>query len=889
MRDESTKQPESGRRRPRFLYEAALDEAASEGEKRSLGRRLFTGIFGLPFRLVDRMTVNFPWFLRWPLRMVGYPLVVLGFFALVLGCFYGVRSLGYDLEKLHEMPERSVILDRNGIEIGRVHGEKRDVIRLSEVSQPFRAAILAREDSRFYRHFGVDPVGIVRAVVNNARGKREGASTITQQLASDLFQLKGASRKNMVAQLDRKCLEMALALRLEARYSKDEILEGYVNSINWGRQIRGIEEASRVYFEKRAAKLDLSESAMLAGIVRGPDAYNPFRNMEAAIRERNTTLARMVATKSITQGQADAAKKEELKVRPESRRDVVESYALQAVRRDLDLILEKENLTQGGLVVTTTIDMRLQLRAEASLEKRLKAVEGQRGYGHMTRAAWLKKVKEKRGEATYLQGSLVIFENQTGGVVAMVGGRNANESQFDRAVQARRPIGSIFKPFVYLSAFDAGLSTEAQISDAPIQPGEIAGAPRNWHPQNSDRKYNGMLDVATGLIRSRNTMSIRVGNFAGMDRVKEVARQVGFSQSFESNPAAFLGTWDASSWEVASAYTVFPNDGLRFKPYLIREIRDRHGKVLYAPKPISYQATEPGSAWAVSRILAKVVDSGTAATVRSLGFKKPCAGKTGTTNDFRDAWFAGYTSNLTCAVWVGLDRPDTITKSGYGATLALPVWVDVMKSADQLGYPSLDLHQKQTMVDVAVCRVSGKRPTSGCMAAHTVVMRKMPISMIPPDNEFCTAHPIRAIAVDEDDMEQRAQSDAERDVQQAPAPATVPNADDDVEMEPSPVPIRAVPVDEPILQPKVVRPAPVRAEPVQSPEAARPPVRVVPKPPQPVRAEPVTPPQRAEPVQPPVRAEEVRPAPARAEPVRAEPPSPVRAEPAAPVRAEPAN
>ena len=270
-------------------------------------------------------------------------------------------------------------------------------------------------------------------------------------------------------------------------------------------------------------------------------------------------------------------------------------------------------------------------------------------------------------------------------MLAVVGGRDANESRFNRAKDANRQLGSIFKPFVYLAAFDKGLRPDSMISDGPIEPGEIKGG-GTWRPQNSDGKYGGMQPVSYGLIRSRNTMSVRVGNHAGIPKVKEVAAMAGFHHPMPENPSSFLGSWEASPWEVATAYTIFPNDGVRYRPYLISEIKDRDGNILYSTLPLSYQAASSGSAWSVSRILNEVATSGTAASVKRLGFDKPCGGKTGTTNDFKDAWFAGYTSTLTCAVWVGFDTPQKTIHGGFGSVLSLPVWVDIMKTADRLGY-----------------------------------------------------------------------------------------------------------------------------------------------------------------------------------------------------------
>jgi penicillin-binding protein 1A len=289
--------------------------------------------FHLFHYLIRRLAL--PW--RFILRLAGDPSIAALYVLMALGIIYGFRSKQYDLAKINQMPERSVIIDKRGKELAKMHGEIRDIISIDQISPSFRKAIIAREDERFYNHGAFDPIGIVRAFLQNLQGKRQGASTITQQLASDVFKLKAyGTKKSIWQQIDRKFLEIAIAYRIEAHLgSKDKVLESYLNSINWGRSIRGIQEASRIYFEKNASELDLSESAMLAGIVRGPDAFNPFNNLQAALRERNSTLDRMVDAKAITADEAAAAKAHKPDIRPANRRKIRESYALDAIRRDL--------------------------------------------------------------------------------------------------------------------------------------------------------------------------------------------------------------------------------------------------------------------------------------------------------------------------------------------------------------------------------------------------------------------------------------------------------------------------------------------------------------------------------------------------------------------------
>ncbi|MCX6879900.1 MAG: transglycosylase domain-containing protein [Verrucomicrobia bacterium] len=754
-----------------------------------------------PFHLLNFFTRSLFLPVRLLVRAAAYPLVASLYVCAMLAVGYGLYAQRYDLSKIHAMPERSIIFDRLGEEIGRIHGEKRSVVPLAQVAGDFRKAILAREDARFYRHHAIDPIGILRAAVANTQGKRQGASTITQQLASDVFQLKhGEQRGDLLRQLNRKLLEIAIACRIEASLNKDAILEAYINQINWGRQIRGIGEASRIYFEKHPSELTLSESAMLAGIVRGPDAYNPFSSIVAAVRERDTTLDRMVDAEVISRDDASTAKQEPIDLRPKWRRENQESYAMDAIRRDLEIILEKENLELGGLTINTTIDLRIQKKGEEALDKKLREVERIPGYPHQTRTAWRAIPEAQREEPTYLQGACVVVENRSGAVLAVIGGRDANESKFNRAIQSRRQFGSLFKPFVYLAAFDQGLRPDTSISDGPIQPREIKGA-GTWRPHNSDGKFGGMEPASYGLIRSRNTMSVRVGNFAGIERVAEVAKAAGFSTSMPHNPAAFLGAWEVSPWEIATAYSIFPNDGMRFRPYLIAEIKDRKNNVLYSSLPLKYPAAKAGSAWSISRILTEVTTRGTAAAVTRLGFDAPCGGKTGTTNDFKDAWFSGFTSNLTCTVWVGLDTPRKTIQGGYGATLALPVWVDIMKTAERLGYKAGKLNSQVALVDAKLCRLSGKRATAGCETADTAYLDQVPADTLLADTDFCPLHPARALIVDEAALQ---------------ADATPPHATP----VPDPAkPLRALPVEDDTPPPHALpveedEPEPPRAMPV---------------------------------------------------------------------------
>lgn len=650
---------------------------------------------------------------------------------------YSQLAKSYDLTELGEMPERTVVLDRKGRVLGRLHGEDRIVVSLAEVSPWFIKALLAREDTRFYRHSGIDYIGVARAMLRNLRDRRivQGASTLTMQLA-----------RNSYPDLDdrsfhRKILEMMLARRIEKTASKDQILEHYVNRIFFGPGLWGIQRASQVYFGKHASQLGLSEAALIAGIIRSPSRFSPFRNFEAALRERNDVLQRLLHLRAITPEQELAARYEEIILRAPPAFQNQGGYALDAVRRDLDLILEEKDLREGGLQVVTTLDKDLVDSAETALDKRLREVESLPGYRHITKAKfdadW--DMISNSVETPYLQGAIAVLNNDTGGVLALVGGRDYRQSKFNRATHGARQIGSTVKPFVYAAGIESGWLPGTLVSDDPLRPGEIHGAATSWNPGNSDKKFLGDLPLAAGLVHSRNTMSIRVGNHAGLDRVLRVLQDAGLPSKQEPTPQVFIGNVAANAFQVAAAYTIFPNEGRRLRPYLIDRIIDKKGRVLYSTALLDSVAINPGTAHLIRRMLAQVIDEGSAAALRSdYGFREVAGGKTGTTNDYRDAWFAGYTPRLTAAVWVGLDKAATIVNEGYGARLALPVWADVMNRAVELGYADDSSFPEPPLVRVSLCRHSSGLATSGCQDGGCAYEDELPYELVPI--AFCHLH-----------------------------------------------------------------------------------------------------------------------------------------------------
>src|SRR6266403_154783 len=647
--------------------------------------------------------------------------------------FYGTWAQTFDMKNVDEMPERNTVYDVDGKIYSRLAGANRLKVSLSEVSPFFINAVLVREDARFYEHKGVDWRGILRALVRDitSGSAKEGASSITQQLARNSLPLGGRT-------LSRKVLEAMVALRVERQFTKQQILELYVNRIYFGTGCYGVETASQLYFGKNASKLNLSEAALLAGLIRSPNRFSPLKNPEGAARQRNAVLDRMVALKKISLQQAEEAKSIKIVTHPKRISQIQENYAMDAVQRDLNQLLTQDQIDNGGLSIYTTLDPTVQNSGQDALEKQLTKIEHQSNFHHPLKADY-KPPENGEGDSSmpYLEGAVVVIDNASGGIRGLVGGRDYAQSKFNRAMApTNRQVGSAFKPFVYTVAFSHGLLPGAAISDGPIQPGEIDGA-GNWSPGNSDGTYGGTMPCSYGLIHSRNTMSVRVGQFAGLDTVQKIANDLGIAQKIPHGPASYIGSFGSNLKGLTSAYSVFPNAGVRRQSYIIERIDDQRHKPIYLSAHITSQAIDPGATWMPSRLMQEGLTQGTAASARSLGFKLPAAGKTGTTNDYKDAWFVGYTTTLTCGVWVGFDQPTTIIPHGYGAALALPVWTQVMNKAAQ-HYPAEPLQPTMPLQHTTVCSISNQLATTGCRAAGTAYDIDLPVSSVP--NAACQVH-----------------------------------------------------------------------------------------------------------------------------------------------------
>jgi penicillin-binding protein 1A len=657
----------------------------------------------------------------WKITLLA--LIAAGSFAVFL--FYAGWAATFEMKKVGEMPERNTVLDVDGKIYSRLAGANRLKVSLSEVSPFFITAVLAREDTRFYQHGGIDWRGILRALARDilSRSAKEGASSITQQLARNSLPLGGRT-------VSRKLLEAMVALRIERQFTKQQILELYINRIYFGTGCYGVETASQAYFGKSASKLNLAEAALLAGLIRSPNRFSPLKNPEGAIMQRNAVLDRLVQLKKLSPDQAEPAKMAKITPHPRHLSFIQENYAMDAVQRDLNLLLTQDQIDNGGLFIYTTLDPAVQNAAQQALETQLTKIEHQSNFHHPLKANYQAPETGDDSAMPYLQGAVVTIDNASGGIRALVGGRDYSQSKFNRALApTNRQVGSAFKPFVYTLAFSHGLLPGAAISDGPIQPGEIEGA-GNWSPGNSDGTYSGVQPCSYGLIHSRNTMSVRVGQFAGLDSVQKVATTLGLTQNVARGPAIYIGSFETNLKDLTSAYSAFPNSGVRKQAYVIERIDNQQHHPIYRAAHISAPALDPSAAWMTSQLMEEVLIRGTAASARSLGFSLPAAGKTGTTNDYKDAWFLGYTSTLTCGVWVGFDQPVTIIPRGYGAALALPVWTQVMnKAADR--YPAQELRPTLPIQRATVCSISNQLATTGCQAVGTAYDIDLPADKVP--------------------------------------------------------------------------------------------------------------------------------------------------------------
>jgi penicillin-binding protein 1A len=601
--------------------------------------------------------------------------------------------------------QASQVLDARGAQLGSFYRERRTVIALKSLPRYVPMAFVAIEDARFFDHEGVDPFRVIGAIRDNVIGGfgATGGSTITMQLARNLFPQQLPAGE---ISLRRKIAEAKLALEMERKLSKERILELYLNHIYLGAGAYGIEAAARTYFGKPASRLTVLEAATLAGLPQAPSAYNPREYPERAQRRRGRVLEMMARSGVITEAQAAQMQAQPVTVAPPSGAFRA-PYFVEAVRRELEPRFG-ELLYTGGLRIYTALDPVLQETAERGLEEHLRQIEGGTygGYRHPTYERFTAGVKpgEPVRHTPYLQGVAVVMDPNTGAVMAMVGGRDFKQSQFNRATQALRQPGSVFKPFVYAADLERGRSPLFAVSDGPLTVG-------TWSPKNYDGRYGGYTTLRSALRNSRNLATIRVGRDAGFERVKDLARRAGISTPIPGFPSVYIGAAAVYPMDLISAYATFGNGGYRVEPRYVTRVEDHQGKLLWQPPAPTRQTVDPAVGWIITDMMREVVDRGTGYGVRDPGvggisYDIPIAGKTGTTNSATDVWFVGYTPDLLAGVWLGLDNPQTILGGATGGTLAVPVWARIMRKAYETRRPPPAWPRPRTVV---ARRMSGGR------------------------------------------------------------------------------------------------------------------------------------------------------------------------------------
>ncbi|MGD8847265.1 MAG: PBP1A family penicillin-binding protein [Desulfobacteraceae bacterium] len=539
--------------------------------------------------------------------------------------------------------------------------ERRQLVSIQQVPEHLIHAVLAAEDSRFFQHWGVDPRGILRAMVTNIRhGRiRQGGSTITQQLAKNYFLTPDRNLK-------RKLQEVLLAIIMELKYPKEVILEIYLNEIYLGQKgsvaINGIGEAANFYFGKPLKHLSISEAAAIAGLIKAPNIYSPYVNRLACQTRKNLVLAAMAKKNWITPHRYQTEKAVVVEPAGYTAYGNKAPYFIDYLTRQLEQLYQPEDLATLGLCIYTTLDAHVQMAAENALEQGLQRLE------RSTPAL----LKSEPGQK--LQGAVVVLQPRTGHILAMVGGRNYNESQFNRITQARRQAGSAFKPFVFVT----GLERFSPISKLSNQPRVYQVDGKQWKPKNFQQNANEVVTVRSAIENSHNLATIDLALKVGLDRIIDTAVEFGFTTPFKPLPSLALGAFEVIPLELARAYCIFAAEGISTHPLALKAVSDGTGKLIEQRHLSIERKISSQKAFMMNALLRGVVKNGTARDIVASGIDWPVAGKTGTTNNYRDAWFIGYTPDILALVWVGFDNGDPIASTGSGA--ALPIWVKLMQT-----------------------------------------------------------------------------------------------------------------------------------------------------------------------------------------------------------------
>ena len=613
------------------------------------------------------MTLRHWWLRTWPGRVFLASIVAfLVAFGWVFAYLVGTIPSREELRAFSSMASANILFDAADREVFTIAKEHRIEVPLSQISPTLIKAVVAVEDRRFFEHDGFDPIRIIGSAlaVIEAGEAVQGGSTITQQLAR-----QSVGREKTLA---RKMKELLFAAQLEYHFTKDQILELYLNKVYFGDGLYGVEAASRGYFGKKASELSLPEAALLAGLLKAPSSYEPTERPDKAEARQGVVLKAMLDAEAITRPEYDSAITSVVEIYDGLRRDEpYGKYFKEEVRRQLVERFGAERVNAGGLNVYTTIDLAMQRAAEDAVAQGLHDIE--------------KRFSKKRqaAETDPLQAALIAIEPQTGYVRAMVGGRDFGKSTFNRATQAKRQPGSAFKPFIYAAAVERGMGPDDWI-EGLYEP--IYASNKEWAPDD-EHFGDESVTLREGLRMSSNRAAARLMQTVGVRNAIGVANAFGFGD-LPAVPSVALGAGEVTLSSITAAYGAFANKGAVVAPTVIRKVTDRDGNVLFQGRELPQQAIRPVTAYLMADMLRGVIDAGTGYGARQMGFTLPAGGKTGTTNDYKDAWFIGFTPSLVTGVWVGYDQPRTIRREGYAAELAVPMWTRFMKAATRDAEPT---------------------------------------------------------------------------------------------------------------------------------------------------------------------------------------------------------
>jgi penicillin-binding protein 1A len=612
-----------------------------------------------------------PWWFRGAVIAGLLFLAVYGWFVIDL---VGAVPSKKELRAFSDMASANILFDAADREVFTIAKEHRIEVPLAQISPNLIKAVIAIEDRRFYEHEGFDPIRIIGSAIAVARAGEavQGGSTITQQLAR-----QSVGREKT---LGRKLRELLFAAGLEHHFTKEEILELYLNKVYFGNGLYGAEAASRGFFGKKASELSLGEASLLAGLLKAPSSYDPSQAPQKAEARQTVVLKAMLESRAITREEYDTAFKTQIEIYDGLRaEEPYGQYFKDEVRRQLVEQFGNERVEQGGLKVYTTIDPYMQRAADAAVDQSIVDIEKSLPKSKTPRQPVRLGPGAKRQDLAQgqpLQGALIAIDPDSGAVRAMVGGRDFRASNFNRAIRARRQPGSAFKPFVYAAAVEGGFGPDDLIEGLgdPIEASNVAWTPDDEHVDED------ALTLREGLRLSSNRAAVQLLTTVGLKQTMKQAKNFGFDD-LPAVPSVALGSGEVTLSAITAAYGAFANNGAVFHPYLVRRVVDRDGQLLYENQQTPQQAIRPVTAYLMADMLRGVIDGGTAYGVRQMGFSLPAGGKTGTTNDYHDAWFIGFTPSIVAGVWVGYDQPQTIRRNGYAAELAVPMWTRFMKVA----------------------------------------------------------------------------------------------------------------------------------------------------------------------------------------------------------------